>query len=176
VPYHPRLKEYQRDRQFTRESQARAIATLRKENDPCQPEKIGLNRDRRQRDWKHSRIRGESQQSGRDELTPLTPDFAEFLLQTPEGERRGRVFRLNQDGGSIPLDVHHVGQIVAKIGDKARVIVNAVDEMADSLWANHPATPGEIAVPSNNSSNIYPKSTEAGGTDDTVTPIAETVC
>ena len=73
------------------------------------------------------RIRGESQKSGRDELTALTPDFAEFLLATPASQRRGRVFRLNQDGGSVPLDVHHVGQIVAKIGAKARVIVNAVD-------------------------------------------------
>lgn len=70
------------------------------------------------------RIKGEAQKSGRDELTPMTPDFAEFLFQTPERQRRGRVFRLNQDGGSIPLDVHHVGQIVDKIGRLAGVVVN----------------------------------------------------
>ena len=73
------------------------------------------------------RIKGGAQKSGQDELTPMTPDFAEFLLRTPESQRRGRVFRLNQDGGSIPLDLHHVGQVVAKIGKKAGVVVNAVD-------------------------------------------------
>ena len=40
-------------------------------------------------------IKGEAQKSGRDELTPMTPDFAEFLSRTPESERRGRVFKLN---------------------------------------------------------------------------------
>lgn len=73
------------------------------------------------------RIKGGGQKSGRDELTPLTPDFAEFLLQTPESQRRGRVFRLNQDGGTIPLSTHNVGKVVDRIGRKAGVIVNAVD-------------------------------------------------
>ena len=48
------------------------------------------------------RICGGAQKSGQDELTPMTPDFAEFLLRTPDAERRGRVFRLNQDGGQHP--------------------------------------------------------------------------
>ena len=39
------------------------------------------------------RIEGKAQKSGKDELLPLTPDFAEFLLGTPEGQRKGRVFR-----------------------------------------------------------------------------------
>jgi integrase len=73
------------------------------------------------------RIKGGGQKSGQDELTPMTPDFAEFLLRTPEAQRHGRVFRLNQDGGTIPIDTHHVGQVVDKIGKKAGVIVNAVD-------------------------------------------------
>ena len=78
------------------------------------------------------RIKGAAQKSGQDELTPMTPDFAEFLLQTPENERHGRVFRLNQavnqnTVNGTPLDVHHVNQIVDKIGRKSGVIVNAVD-------------------------------------------------
>jgi integrase len=73
------------------------------------------------------RIKGAGQKSGQDELAPMTPDFAAFLMQTPEGQRHGRVFRLNQAGGTVPIDTHHVGQIVDKIGRKARVIVNAVD-------------------------------------------------
>ena len=31
-----------------------------------------------------SEIRGEAQKSGQDELLPMTPDFAELILQTPE--------------------------------------------------------------------------------------------
>jgi integrase len=79
------------------------------------------------------RIRGQAQKSGRDELTPMTPDFADFLLSTPKSQRHGRVFRLNQDGGTVPLDVHHVGQIVAYIGKAAHVIVNPVDHKHASI-------------------------------------------
>ena len=163
------------------------------------------------------RIKGEGQKSRQDELSPITPDFAELLLQTPEAQRRGRVFRLNQDGGSIPIDVHHVGQVVDKIGRKAGVIVNAadgktasahdlrrtfgsrwakrvmpavlrklmrhanvqttmqyyvdldVDEMADDLWAKHPATPAAVSVPGNIPGNIDPESGEAAETLNDVT-------
>jgi integrase len=73
------------------------------------------------------RIKGGAQKSGRDELAPMTPDFAEFLLKTPERQRRGRVFRLNQFGGGGPINVDRVGEIVSKIGRKSGVIVNAVD-------------------------------------------------
>jgi integrase len=79
------------------------------------------------------RIKGEAQKSGRDELTPMTPDFAEFLLQKPEAQRRGRVFRLNQDGGSVPLSTHNVGKVVDRIGKKAGVIVNPADGKTASL-------------------------------------------
>ena len=73
------------------------------------------------------RIKGEAQKSGRDELTPMTPDFAEFILATPENQRRGRVFRLNQNGGTTPLSTHNVGKVVDRIGAEARVVVNAAD-------------------------------------------------
>ena len=170
------------------------------------------------------RIRGEAQKSGRDELTPITPDFAEFLLQTPENQRHGRVFRLNQNGGTIPLDTHHVGQIVTQIGRKAKVVVNAVDrkhasshdlrrtfgtrwarkvmpavlqklmrhanvqttmqyyvdldvdEMADDLWADHPATSGSIPALSNILSNTGPEWAEADGSSNALTPITEASC
>jgi hypothetical protein len=39
------------------------------------------------------RIPGQLQKSGNDEVLPITPDFAEFLEQTPEKQRRGRVFQ-----------------------------------------------------------------------------------
>ena len=73
------------------------------------------------------RIKGDSQKSGNDELLPITPDFAEFLLRTPEAERRGRVFRLNDVDTGLPLGEHRVCKIVSAIGKKARVVVNAAD-------------------------------------------------
>jgi integrase len=157
------------------------------------------------------RIKGEAQKSGQDELTPMTPDFAEFLLRTPEGQRRGRVFRLNQDGGSIPLDVHHVGQVVTAIGRRSGVVVNAVDgknaschdlrrtfgtrwarrvmpavlqrlmrhanvqttmqfyvdldvdEMADDLWAKHPATSDNTAGAGNTFDNTNQETIQGAG-------------
>jgi integrase len=148
------------------------------------------------------RIRGEAQKSGRDELTPMTPDFAELLLRTPEAERRGRVFKLT----GTRLTVANVSSMIVAIGKKARIVVNAgagktasvhdlrrsfgsrwakrvmpavlrrlmrhanvqttmqyyvdldVDEMADDLWASHPATP--VSEPfGNNRGNIGQKTT-----------------
>ena len=73
------------------------------------------------------KIKGEAQKSGRDELTPMTPDFADFLLQTPESERRGRVFKLHDQSTGAALGVLPVCKLVAKIGKKARVVVNPAD-------------------------------------------------
>ena len=78
------------------------------------------------------RIKGTDQKNGNDQLLPLTPDFAEFLLQTPEAERVGLVFRLNVAGTSIPLTAHSVGKLVSEIGEKAGAIVNAVDRKTGS--------------------------------------------
>jgi integrase len=73
------------------------------------------------------RIKGEAQKSGQDELLPMTPDFAELILRTPESERRGRVFRLNHARRGTPLLAMAVGKLVTKIGKAARVVVNPAD-------------------------------------------------
>jgi len=78
------------------------------------------------------RIKGAAQKNGQDELLPMTPDFAEFLLQTPEAERVGLVFTLNAAGTSIALTTHSVGQVVVEIGKKAGCVVNAVDRKTAS--------------------------------------------
>ena len=39
------------------------------------------------------RIVAELEKGGRDRLLPIAPEFADFLLQTPEAERHGRVFK-----------------------------------------------------------------------------------
>lgn len=64
------------------------------------------------------RIHAEQEKGGQDRLLPITPDFAEFLLGTPEAERTGRVFDLTCQGLST------ISEVVSRIGEKAGVKVN----------------------------------------------------
>ena len=57
---------------------------------------------------------------------PITPDFGEFLLKTPNAERVGRVFKLVRPSGT-PLDRYEAGQIVSAIGRKATVVTNKAE-------------------------------------------------
>ncbi len=98
------------------------------------------------------KIKAEAQKSGQDELLPMTPDFAELILRTPEGQRHGRVFRLNEVETGIPITAHSVGQLVAKIGEKAGVIVNAVEgktASAHDLRRTFAITLGQAGCPCN---------------------------
>lgn len=74
------------------------------------------------------RIPGSLQKSGKTELYPLTPDFVEFLQQTPEDCRRGRVFRpLRKNGAAILLRLKNVSARLSAIGKAAGVKVSGVD-------------------------------------------------
>jgi len=70
------------------------------------------------------RIYAESQKARRDEILPMTPDFAQWLLQTPEAERSGRVFNLIGLQTRGPITPKRISRIVSKIGKKATVVVN----------------------------------------------------
>jgi len=59
----------------------------------------------------------------RDRLLPITPDFAEFLLATPEAERRGPVFRPLMPSGNR-ANAQRAGRMVALIGELARALVH----------------------------------------------------
>jgi integrase len=73
------------------------------------------------------RIRAEAQKSGRDEVLPMTPDFATFLMATPPAERTGRVFLLvRQDTMELRNPVN-VGAIVSSFGKRAGVVVNKAE-------------------------------------------------
>jgi hypothetical protein len=79
------------------------------------------------------RIKGSDQKSGNDQLLPMTPDFAQWLLATfPEAERVGRVFKLNAPGTSVALTTHSVGRVIVEIGEKPGYIVNAVERKTAS--------------------------------------------
>jgi integrase len=64
-----------------------------------------------------------AQKSRKAERWPLPPDFAEWLLQTPEGNRTGRVFRLPSLRNGQPISQTKTGILVAKMGKAARIVV-----------------------------------------------------
>ncbi len=63
-------------------------------------------------------FRAEGQKSGKAELCPMAPEFAQMLEETPEAERAGRVFKLPVAAIST------AGRTITAIGDKAGVIVD----------------------------------------------------
>jgi integrase len=73
------------------------------------------------------RIYAEAQKARRDEILPMTPDFAQWLLQTPEPERRGRVFKLTGLQTGKPITPKRICRLVSKFGKKAGVVVNKAD-------------------------------------------------
>lgn len=71
------------------------------------------------------RIFAEAEKGNRDRLLPMTPDFAEFLLATPESDRHGRVFKLGGQFTKGPMTSRRVGRVISEIGKKAGVVVNS---------------------------------------------------
>jgi hypothetical protein len=73
------------------------------------------------------RIFAEAQKARRDEVLPMTPDFAQFLLQTAEAERVDRVFKVDSLVTKRPMIPREVGRVVSLIGKLAGVVVNKAD-------------------------------------------------
>ena len=69
------------------------------------------------------RIQADSQKSGRDELLPMTPDFARWLLRTSEVGRTGLVFPLAGQAGQ--MTIKRVSRTISAIGRRAGVAVSA---------------------------------------------------
>ena len=65
-------------------------------------------------------IDAEAEKGFQDRLLPLTPDFAEWLLLTPDDERSGRVFGLAKLGRRLDC----ISKTITQIGKQARVVVN----------------------------------------------------
>jgi integrase len=70
------------------------------------------------------RIYAEAEKGNRDRLLPMTPDFAAFLLATPESDCHGLVFNLDGQWTRTPMTPRRVGRVVSAIGKKADVVVN----------------------------------------------------
>jgi integrase len=81
------------------------------------------------------RIYAEAEKGHKDRLLPMTPDFAEWLLATPEAERHGRVFALAKRKTGGPLTLESTSRIITRIGEKAGVVVNR-----ETKWVNEEVT------------------------------------
>lgn len=81
------------------------------------------------------RIPAELEKGHRDRLLPLTPDFAEWLLETPEADRRGRVFAPLMPSGNVASDAS-AGRMVAIIGQLARVVVHTYPKTGKVKFAS----------------------------------------
>ena len=64
-----------------------------------------------------------AQKAQRDEMVPLTPDFAAFVMETPESERKGWVFKMLGSEGKN-MAAQHAARIIAKIGKQAGIVVD----------------------------------------------------
>jgi integrase len=70
------------------------------------------------------RIPAECEKGNQDRVLPMAPEFAEFLLATPEGERTGRVFKpMARAVRGERLCHFQVSRIVVRIGKAAGVKV-----------------------------------------------------
>lgn len=73
------------------------------------------------------RIYAEAEKGHRNRLLPMTPDFAGFLLNTPEFERTGKVFKLAGTFTKKAITPGRVSRVISAIGKKAKVVVNKAD-------------------------------------------------
>jgi integrase len=71
------------------------------------------------------RIPAEAEKGHTDRLLPITPEFATLLQGVAERDRRGRVFKLlANDGTLLQAPQWSVGKIVSAIGESAGVVVD----------------------------------------------------
>jgi integrase len=54
----------------------------------------------------------------------MTPDFAEFILKTPQEERVGPVFKVIGFYTGEPVTLKRISRIISAVGKKAGVVVN----------------------------------------------------
>jgi integrase len=73
------------------------------------------------------RIFAEAEKGRRDRLLPMTPDFADFVLQVPARKREEDVFRLSGPAHRA-MKSASAGRIVSEIGGRAGVVVNKIEQ------------------------------------------------
>ncbi len=76
------------------------------------------------------------EKGNKDRILPITPDFASLLLETPEAERRGRVFKLPAKDGKNWLEEDKVSKTVSAIGEKAGIVVSPAHNGKPAKYAS----------------------------------------
>jgi len=78
---------------------------------------------------RHPRLRiyAEAEKGRKDRLLPMTPDFAEFILNTPQEEREGPVFKITGFFTGAPVTLKRISRTISAIGKKANVVVNKAE-------------------------------------------------
>jgi integrase len=74
------------------------------------------------------RIAAAAQKARRDERLPMTEDFYHLIMQVPEAERTGKVFKLTGLNTGCAITGKRVCRIVAAIGKRAGVVVATVEK------------------------------------------------
>jgi integrase len=74
------------------------------------------------------RIEAAAQKARRDDRLPMTEDFYRLIMQIPEAERTGVVFKLPGLKTGCPITGKRVCRIVAAIGERAGVVVATVEK------------------------------------------------
>jgi len=80
------------------------------------------------------KIHAELEKAHRDRLLPIVPEFAMFLMETPEADRSGPVFRLEGRRGT--LTAPEVSRRVSEIGKAAGVRVYVSPRTGKEKWAS----------------------------------------
>jgi len=73
-------------------------------------------------DFPRLTIHSEGQKSRRDQVLPITPDFAEFLRRTPRDSRTGLVFPVTV-GKRRKIKITYASKIFSGAGEKAGIVV-----------------------------------------------------
>jgi integrase len=73
------------------------------------------------------RVTAEGQKSHRDELLPIAPEFADFLLTVPKADRKGLVFGIYGKPGK-PLTSKRASRYISSIGKAAGVVTNKAED------------------------------------------------
>ena len=73
------------------------------------------------------RIYAEAEKGHQDRILPITPDFVEFLQQTPMADRYGVLFPIVAGPTGVPMTAARVGRVISEIGKRAKIVVNNAD-------------------------------------------------
>jgi len=79
------------------------------------------------------RIYAEAEKGNKDRLLPMTPDFARYVLCTPEEARVGRVFKVNALPTGQRMSGKRVSRIITKVGKAAGVVVHRTQKRRKNM-------------------------------------------